>query len=231
MTLTGARTNRTRNLWTGTAAFSALVLLGVLVRTTGIGNGELWIGRALQSLRSDALTSVSVFLTDAAQEAVGLAALALAIAILLARHRRWDAVTIFCMAGVSWALALVAKVAVNRPRPPAAHWLLPPDSPFSFPSGHTTTALVIVLIISAALRGTRWRPAVVTTLAVYAVAVAVTRVYLGDHYPTDIFGSLLTVVAAASLVQAALGSKTVRHAAPRVLQAPNFQTETFQSKA
>lgn len=203
----------------GTLALCALVVLGAVVRSAGVAQQELGIDRILQLARSTTTTTIALALTTTAQEAAGLAALVIGIIVLIVRRRRWDATVLFCMAGASWALALVAKAVVMRPRPPASVWLLRPDPTPGFPSGHTTTALVIVLIAVMVFRGTRWMPAGVAVAVVYAVAVGASRLYLGDHYPTDILGSLLTVGAAALLVSAVLNLGVVHRAVPRILQA------------
>jgi undecaprenyl-diphosphatase len=73
------------------------------------------------------------------------------------------------------------------------------DSGSSYPSGHTTTAAVaaIALIIIATAG---WRYAAIVLGVLYAVAVAVSRVYLADHYPLDVLGGMLCALAAAFAV-------------------------------
>jgi PAP2 superfamily len=61
--------------------------------------------------------------------------------------------------------------------------------------------------LARTLRGA-WRATGITVAACWAVAVGLTRVYLGVHWPTDVlggwlFGTLLTVLAAAALPHAA----------------------------
>lgn len=93
----------------------------------------------------------------------------------------------------SYALNYAVKVAVGRPRPelPDLPQLAPIVSRLSFPSAHATTSF-------AAARAYR---STASTGALYAAALllAVSRPYLGVHYPSDVLaGAVLgTLVAAA----------------------------------
>ena len=65
---------------------------------------------------------------------------------------------------------------------------------YSFPSGHTVTALVTYGLIAGVLWHSlngkwRWVPVVIAALIVAAVATS--RVYLGVHYPSDVAGAIL----------------------------------------
>lgn len=81
------------------------------------------------------------------------------------------------------------KIGVGRERPDAARRAIP-ESGGSFPSGHAAGAAVVALVGIALTRG-RARVAVGTGLVVFATAVAVSRVYAGVHYLSDIVAGFL----------------------------------------
>jgi membrane-associated phospholipid phosphatase len=207
----------------GLVLLLTVLALGWLALTAQVTHDDLRVDLAVRPLRFHAATTVFTGLTNAAAEAAGLAVLAAGIIVLLARRRRWDAARLFLMAGSSWALALAVKDIINRPRPPASLWLIPPDSAASFPSGHDTTAIVVVLIVFMALAGTgRLRIAGTALAVVFALAVGASRVYLGDHYPTDVLGSYLTVAVAVLLASAFTDLLWVRRLAARLLRSPGI---------
>ncbi len=107
-------------------------------------------------------------------------------------------------AGVAWALANVAKVIANRPRPyqvvTDAVLRQPPAHGTSFPSSHTAVTVAVVLALVPFL------PRVLAWVAIaYAVLVGWSRVYLGVHYPLDVLAGAGIGMAVGGLVLLALG--------------------------
>ncbi|MDH2444172.1 phosphatase PAP2 family protein [Amnibacterium sp. CER49] len=199
----------------------AVVGLGLLAKTAFVTRHDLRVDVRAEALRSPHGTQLALALTDAASEVVGIGVLLLAVVVLVLRRRRWDAARLVAAAGTAWVLGIVLKSLIGRTRPPATLELLKPDSAASFPSGHDTTACITILVALVVLRGLPRARLVVTALAVvFAAAVGASRVYLGDHYPTDVLGSWLTVATAALLVRAFTDLRPVRRAATRLLRDP-----------
>ncbi len=104
-------------------------------------------------------------------------------------------------------LTVVVKYAVNRT---PASGPLPSFSAGTFPSGHELFALSVygTLAVLAVRSGgpwpVRWPPAVL--LAVLAAGIGLARVYLLDHFLSDVVGSVVLGVAWIAVVAAVLGS-------------------------
>lgn len=110
-------------------------------------------------------------------------------------HKRWHELqwlVITVPGGMLVNLAL--KGLFQRPRP-ELHSMVYAHG-YSFPSGHTVAAtLVVGWLICALLRQTQslsWRAAGVTAGVAVVIAVAFSRVYLGVHYPTDVLAAVLS---------------------------------------
>jgi membrane-associated phospholipid phosphatase len=82
----------------------------------------------------------------------------------------------------------------ERVRPPVADWAGTAGGP-SFPSGHTTVASIFAAscawVIATRVRPGGPRTAIWTGAVLYAVAVGLSRIWLGVHWPTDVIGGWL----------------------------------------
>lgn len=199
-----------------------LVVLGALSQVAAFTHMGLRADTTFAGVRSSPFTAVARGFTMAAQEAVGIGALALGLIVLLLWRRRYDALRLLVAAGGAWVAAMVIKDLLDRPRPPAGLWLLRPDLTGSFPSGHTTTAAVMALIAFVIFRHTRARGAALTLGVLFLLGVGASRLYLGDHYPGDVVGSYLTVAVAALVVSALAELRVVRRASAVLLRAPEI---------
>jgi undecaprenyl-diphosphatase len=96
-------------------------------------------------------------------------------------------------------IGTIAKETVGRVRPsmPETELLMAPDTGYSFPSGHAVIASSGAALVLALYRGSYKKLAVSIGLAVEAVLVCFSRVYVGDHYPLDIAGGILLGVGVA----------------------------------
>lgn len=111
--------------------------------------------------------------------------------LLRIRTRRWRPLLLLAAvsAGAA-ALDTLVKIAVARPRPPAA-LALSPTAGYAFPSGHTVQAAVyggLAFLLAREVRSWWAKVAVWAGAVVVALLLGLSRVYLGVHWLTDVLG-------------------------------------------
>jgi membrane-associated phospholipid phosphatase len=186
----------------GGAFIILILILGLLAKSGPVAGLSLRIDRHIAAQdRTGALTALARAASMiATPETVGIALLIAVPVILLLMRRRLDALKAFCILAGAFTLAEVAKNLVNEHRPPAALRAMTADGGASYPSGHATIAAalaVALVVVAVSLAG---RSTALVLGGLFAVAVAVSRVYLADHYPLDVIGSVLCAVAAGLIV-------------------------------
>lgn len=178
-------------LW-GALAGVGLVLTEVL---PAVGRAEVTLVEFLVSIRTPALNGVAVAVGHLGGTVGIVIAVAVAAALALAATRRWRPSLFVLLATVGeTALFLAVATVVERARPPVEHLssTLPPTS--SFPSGHVaaTAATYGAIALLAVTWGRGWPRQAGVVWAVLATAgVALSRLYRGVHYPTDVVASIL----------------------------------------
>ena len=116
----------------------------------------------------------------------GVVAIDLLVVLTILAMRRWREATFAAVAFVGSALLnLGAKQFFQRDRPTLWESISPEDS-FSFPSGHAMGSMTLAATLVLLAWPTRWRWPVLALMALFAVLVGYSRVYLGVHFPSDI---------------------------------------------
>ncbi|GIK43638.1 MAG: hypothetical protein BroJett011_74710 [Chloroflexota bacterium] len=125
----------------------------------------------------------------------GLALLpGLGVVLLFGQHRR-AGLTILVAIAASLALTFTFQYLSLRPRPEGVRLLFPTPNFPSYPSGHAAVAFAVALVLALFWR--RWRGWGLNLAG--AGLIALSRVYLGYHYPSDIFaGAVLGAGAGAA---------------------------------
>lgn len=184
--------------WLSRLALAAVlgIVFGKLARDVWAGKELAFDRPAMLALHDLASPTLTVALRVITASASGLVAVgvALVLAVYWWRQagRRAEAVVLLSTLAAGAALGEGLKALFARPRPHLFPWLTAAGG-WSFPSGHTLTAIVLGGML-ASLLGRKlmdWRRAVVWAVAgLWAGLVGLSRVYLGVHYPGDILASL-----------------------------------------
>ena len=170
---------------------STLSLVSLLLGWRHLPAFDQGLMTLVQSQRSHELDSLMVVLTKLGDWRTQLAAASL-LCLLLLLARKWRAALFAASTLLLTALTNSAlKHLLARPRPEV---LLEPLHSFSLPSGHSSAAFAFCLVLGVlAGRGQppRWRLTWLLLACLPASAIALSRVYLGVHWPTDILAGAL----------------------------------------
>ncbi len=192
-------------LW-ATAGLSFVAMAIPSTRDT-LNSFDLWFYELTYPIKWGPLTGLSYAMAFLGS-AIFVWPLRLVVTVLLYAKRRWLALGgwLFPIL-LSEPLIGTMKSAYGRPRPTQS---LVVEVTGSFPSGHAVagavvaTSLVIVLVPAGAARRNLEMAA-----AGFAVVMAGTRVYLGAHWLTDVFGGV-ALGAACAIGGAALAQRLYR---------------------
>jgi undecaprenyl-diphosphatase len=193
--------------------------VGELITRDGNGNvlGDRTIPHWLAAHRTPGLTRWSLIFTTLGGTAAILTVSLATCVVFLALTRHWRPVIYVTtlMAGELGAF-LAAAAVVKRPRPDVTHLdhRLPTSA---YPSGHVAATcclyIAVAILVIGHARGW-WRWLFLVPAGVMPVLVALSRMYRGEHHPTDVLGSLLFsslwLTAASLLIKPNADSRRVR---------------------
>lgn len=151
---------------------------GPVMRAIGVVDtaGMRWVRKQARSRRATAVVRVYSRAGEHGAAWIGLGLIG--IAVDPARRRQWTSGLVGV--GVAYLANTSLKQIARRPRPnfPDLPPLIPTPGPLSFPSSHSSSSAAAVIGYGALV------PTVPLTIA--ASTMAISRVHLGVHYPSDI---------------------------------------------
>jgi membrane-associated phospholipid phosphatase len=146
------------------------------------------------TIRTTMQTQFFRFVTFTANVETILLLVGLTAGILWYKRQRVAAGLIVVVLLIEEVCALVLKDVVGRSRPEQSLSLIREDS-FSFPSGHVLSAAVIfgfiAYLIYRSVKSSLLRLFIILGYTLAVAMVAISRIYLGVHYPSDVLASML----------------------------------------
>jgi undecaprenyl-diphosphatase len=124
---------------------------------------------------------------------------AFALLVLLGTRRWRHGVFLLAATCGTALLSWLLKLVFRRGRPSEVLYLLTLPSSFSFPSGHAlgstgVLASLLMVVRALGLRGPLWW-ALLVVVCLLVGGIALSRVYFGVHFPSDVLGGVFAGVA------------------------------------
>jgi len=180
-------------LMAGACVAAFFILAALTLLTPGFVALDTAISAAIRSVHFPGSRTIAI-VTSMVGSFWAIAALTAATAgWLYARHSRlWALVMVIAMAGGS-AIGALFKLLFMRARPAIEQALVPLPDSYGFPSGHALSSLIyfgcLALIVLSGDASFRRKVIVSVLCAAAALAIALSRVFLGVHYFADVAGS------------------------------------------
>lgn len=169
----------------------------------GYSASELVVDQQISQHHDSFLNSAALLLSTVFSPIGGAVLLAvICLFLLVVRRSPVNAIGFGAVAAVGWLSSEVFKSIVARPRPNPALLADPlaPETGFdSFPSGHVCLAVGLAFAFCFLARGTRWQRAALAIGVAMVITLALSRLYIGVHYPTDVAAAVITASASVLL--------------------------------
>lgn len=159
--------------------------------------GFPWDVPLLLAIHQTASPQLDTFATNLTKLGVfwGVFPVSAVVSLVLLYRRRWRSLAYLLTTLLgSIIINRTAKVLLHRVRPHL--WESPaPEFDYGFPSGHAMSSMTLVAALVILSWNKRWRLPILLVGGLFVLAIGWTRLYLGVHYPSDIFAGWLVSIA------------------------------------
>ena len=199
------RTSRVPLLGTAAGALAVFVVLLALVANhwspLDTVDNQTVVAAHRAALGNGWLRTASLIVSDVGSPIGVDVAAAIAVVVFLLLRQLPAAVAVLVARLGELGTETVVKALVGRPRPVFVDQIATAGGS-AFPSGHTAGSAAlygVLVLICAPMLARRSRLLITCAATVFVLAVGVSRVVLGVHYPSDVVGGLALGVAWATV--------------------------------
>lgn len=170
-----------------------IILVSLLNQATWINTFDSHIIHIVRSVASPLTTTIAIAITSIGNPYSMLGLTVVATLTLLFIHQNNAALFLLVNMAVFSSLNHIIKEWVARPRPSAHHLVV--ASGFSFPSGHSSGALLffgsLSIIAIYLIKSHYWRHLVIGLCLILTLLIGISRIYVQVHYPTDVLAGFM----------------------------------------
>lgn len=185
----------------GIAGSVSMLALILFLAITSRLDQTVWFGfdyvvnEYVHSFRSADLTPIVMLITNLGSIYAYLVLIPIIMFMLFVKGKSWkislqSAIVLLS----SFLLNLAIKWFIGRPRPFADHQLIEANF-YSYPSGHAMSAVgfygFLIYLVIKYFRGGWIRRLLIGLLLFLIMAIGMSRIYLGVHYPTDVLAGFI----------------------------------------
>jgi membrane-associated phospholipid phosphatase len=185
-----------------------------LVSTTAYFPIDLRITLGLQSINSPVFAELMSLISWAGYTPQSVLITALIVGLLFVFGLQWESLMGLATAFFDQAVNTLVKIFIHRPRPSVnlVHVVATINS-YSFPSGHVmfyTGFFGFIWFLTFTLLKKSWtRTLILSLFSVLILLIGLSRIYLGEHWTSDVVGAyLLGVLVLVVSIQAYRWGKT-----------------------
>lgn len=173
-----------------------LVLFAIVAYAVSAGSAipfDMVVSSMIQHRESEPLTVISRLVSLLGSVAVLSGLFVMSMAVLFILHRRKPALVLALVMAGAIVLENALKYAFHRSRP-VSLLMTAPES-YSFPSGHAIFSVCFYVATAAfctsKFTGCAGRAGLWTCVIMLVIAIGLSRIYLGIHYPSDVIAGYL----------------------------------------
>lgn len=184
------------------------LILAALAKSIAYFPLDLYITRSLQQINSTWFDYLMKALSFLGEPPRFIPLVALVVLMLFLFRKKADSVLVFISFSGAALLGLIFKFLVGRvrPDPTLIHQYVPQLARDSFPSGHVLAYIGFfgaLLIIVRKLKPGVLKKVMQIILISLIILIGVSRIYLGEHWFSDVLGSYLLGIAWLYFIQKA----------------------------